>query len=100
SVVRVELYADFICGYFGAVQEAIQAGIQLRYPAAVQALNQFRSGDDLFEDYNHHGTPLERANAVQAGFTVGTNGMIPPSELVQLALDYVQKLKVQTRKNG
>jgi hypothetical protein len=91
SVARIELHADFICGYFGGVQ----AGGQLDYPAAIHALNQFRSGENLDDPNLHHGTPEERANAVREGFRVAAKGnALLPSEIVNVGLDYVRKLQL------
>ena len=40
SVVRIELFADFICGYHAGIRKLRQDD----YPAVIQALNQFRAG--------------------------------------------------------
>lgn len=87
SVVRVELFADFICGYHAGIRKMRQDD----YPAVMQALNQFRAGDQVFGE-EHHGTPEERGQSVREGFKLGSIGRIPPERLTKAALEYVQAL--------
>jgi hypothetical protein len=91
SVVRVELFADFICGYHAGIRQLRQED----YPAVIQALNQFRSGDRIYGE-RHHGTPEERGRSVREGFQVGLGGRIPPAEIATLGLEYVKGLTLES----
>jgi hypothetical protein len=58
-----ELHADFLAGYYlgrryGGVADAVVAAGRAVY----------RQGDYLFGDGNHHGTPIERVQALMQGF--------------------------------
>lgn len=90
SVVRAELFADFICGYHAGIRKLRQDD----YPAVIQALNQFKAGDYKF-GRSHHGTPEERAQSVRAGFVVGSGGKIAPEAIAKLGLNYVKGLTLQ-----
>jgi hypothetical protein len=90
SVVRTELFADFICGYHAGIRKLRQE----EYPAAIQALNQFRAGDQIHGS-EHHGTPEERARSVGEGFIVGSAGRVSPETIARLGLQYVKSLTLQ-----
>jgi hypothetical protein len=90
-IVRSELFADFICGYHAGIRKLRQD----EYPAAIQALNQFRAGDHMFDKRKHHGTPEERARSVFEGFKVGSAGRIVPEAIARLGLQYVRGLKLR-----
>jgi hypothetical protein len=90
SVVRIELFADFICGYHAGIRELRQDD----YPAVIQALNQFRAGDHIFGG-EHHGTPKERASSVEGGYQVGRGGVIRPEKIAKIALEYVKGLTLE-----
>jgi hypothetical protein len=94
SVARVELHADFICGYFGGVQNSVQ----IDYKKEIQVWEQCKGGDDRTDD-QHHGTCEERANAVQEGIKIGAGGILPPAEIVKIGLDYVKKLDLKVPKS-
>lgn len=64
--IRCELCADFICGYYGAYRQTHQQD----YPVAIQAVTQFRMGDQSLIAFGH-GRPLDRARAVEAGYNYG-----------------------------
>jgi hypothetical protein len=87
SVVRVELFADFICGYDAGVRQFRQGD----YAGAIGALNQYRSGDLVFGE-SHHGTPEERGHSVTAGFATGSKGPLPPERIARLAFEYISTL--------
>jgi hypothetical protein len=91
SVVRAELFADFICGYYAGVRKLRQDD----YPAVIQALNQFRAGGRTFGP-QHHGTSQERGQAVTAGIQVGSAPDIEPRALAEMALSYVKSLRLET----
>ncbi len=90
SVVRAELFADFVCGYYAGIRKLRQE----EWPAVIQGLNQFHGGDHKF-NRGHHGTPCERVGSVLDGFRVGSQGELPGKALADLALQYVKDLKLQ-----
>jgi hypothetical protein len=90
SVVRIELFADFICGYHAGIRKLRQE----EYPAVIQALNQFKAGDHIFGP-SHHGTPEERARSVREGFQVGIGGRVLPEMIAKLGLQYVKGLTLE-----
>jgi predicted metalloprotease len=85
--VRVELHADFVCGYFGAYRKREDHA----YPAAIQAMTQFRYGDGEYKLINH-GTRDQRGAAVNAGYLLGQSYAPTPPELAIKGLEYVTKL--------
>lgn len=89
SVVRAELFSDFICGYHAGIRKLKQD----EYPAVIQALNQFRSGDHQF-GRQHHGTPAERAQSVREGFSYGRQGEQPPETISRIGLEYVKNINL------
>jgi hypothetical protein len=90
SVVRIELFGDFICGYYAGIRELRQKD----WPAVIHALNQFRAGDHIFGG-EHHGTPEERARSVEEGRRVGSKGEILPPKIARIALEYVKGLTLE-----
>jgi hypothetical protein len=99
TVVRAELHADYVSGYFAAIQKLDQ----IDYDAALQALNQFSNGDCQFDDLKHHGTDEERGKAVEAGFSLGIAGRKSPQEVANAGLEYVRNLTIdqsQSIKSG
>jgi hypothetical protein len=88
SVVRAELHADFICGYYAAFRKQKQAD----WAAAIQAITQFKFGDDEYANPQHHGTRAERKAAVEAGLQFGSSGMKAPAEVANSGLEYVRSL--------
>ena len=88
--IRAELHADFVCGYYGAVRKRVQR----RYPAEIQALTEFNSGDPEGAALNH-GTPEQRGKAVNNGFLLGSDGnTYSPREIVAKGMDYVRALSL------
>jgi hypothetical protein len=78
---RYELCADFICGFYGAHRQHASPS----YPAAIQAVTQFSKGDNLPMG---HGTPDQRAKAVEAGFRLGKRNMIDGKKAVEAGHAY------------
>ncbi len=90
SVVRAELHADFVCGYYAAFRKQKQPD----WETVVQEITQFNFGDRNYANPLHHGTPAERWAAVQAGLQFGSNGMgaKAPAEVANAGLRYVTSL--------
>jgi hypothetical protein len=64
-VMRLELHADFLAGYFAGKRKLEKPDL----PAAVFAQSLFNLGSDKgFGEINYHGTPKDRGDAVVAGF--------------------------------
>ena len=92
-MVRVELHADFVSGYFGAHRRREDP----TYPAVIQAITQFRRGDKPGNgEYVlvTHGSPDQRGDAVYAGFLLGQSGVQTPEKVALLGLEYVKGLKL------
>jgi hypothetical protein len=87
--IRVELHADFICGYFAAFRKREDE----KFPAEIQAQTQFRYGDGKYEPVSH-GTGEQRGDAVYAGFQLGKIGVLSPEDLTSKGLAYVTKLRL------
>jgi hypothetical protein len=92
SAIRIELHADFVCGYYGAHRKRIDP----KYDALTQAVTQFEAGDrDLSGTPSYkavnHGTFQQRGDAVYAGFLLGLDGPknITPEDVAKKGLDYV-----------
>ena len=64
---RLELHADFLAGFYLGRRRFDYRPAQLRN--VVQTFMQL--GDTNFTEVEHHGTPLERAAALDAGFRMG-----------------------------
>lgn len=91
SIVRRELHADFICGYFAAYRKEVDP----RYDALTQAVTQYHFGDGRYtKDVKGHGTYEQRGDAVYEGFLLGRKGRIEPKRVAALGLDYVRKLSL------
>jgi hypothetical protein len=88
SVVRTELHADFICGYYGALRKQVQSD----WPVVIQVVTQFKFGDNLVANPMHHGTPDQRGHAVQAGFLLGESGRRATREVAVAGVEYVRSL--------
>ena len=87
-ITRAELHADFICGYFAAFRKREQP----IYPAAIQAMTQFRYGDGAYQPVDH-GSPDDRGRAVDAGFQLAQTGVpLSAREVTFKGLDYVLNL--------
>jgi hypothetical protein len=85
TVKRVELNADFFAGYF--------AGVRRRelphFDAAVIAMTQYNSGDDMRNNPDHHGTPDERGQAIEKGYQVGYDDEKPLLDAIKIGVEYV-----------
>ena len=82
--IALELYADFICGYFAAFRKKEDPA----YPAVEQARVQYFRGDT--GAIHSHGTGPQRGNAVYAGFRLAHQADSLNARDVTLAgLDYV-----------
>jgi len=88
TVKRIELQADFFAGYFAGKRKRERPS----FPAAVFAVTQEYSGDNMIENPQHHGTPEERAAAVVAGYESGFRQNAPLSDAKQTAMNYVSRL--------
>lgn len=87
--VRYELCADFVCGYYGAHRVERQPN----YPVLIQAITQFRKGDQIFQP-SRHGEPKDRADAVQAGVAFGQSRPGDGKAAVNAGVEYALGLKL------
>jgi hypothetical protein len=88
TVKRVELHADYLAGYYAGLRKLEKPD----YPAAVFAHTQHGFGDNQVNQPGHHGTPVERANAIIMGFNVGNKEKRELEEAIQIGLNYVARL--------
>jgi predicted metalloprotease len=85
TVKRVELNADFFAGYFAGVRKRESP----KFNAAVIALTQFNSGDNMVKNPAHHGTPAERGKAIVKGYQTGHDDRKPLLDAIKIGVEYV-----------
>lgn len=85
--ISAELHADFVCGYYAAFRKKREP----RYPAALQAMTQFRYGDAGLV-LVQHGTPDQRGSAVYAGFLLGQQERLGPADVAEQGLAYIESI--------
>jgi hypothetical protein len=85
TVKRVELNADFFAGYFAGVRKRESP----KFNAAVIALTQFNSGDNMLKNPAHHGTPEERGKAIVKGYQTGYDDRKPLLDAIKIGVEYV-----------
>jgi hypothetical protein len=88
-VTRAELHADFVCGYFAAFRRHQQPD----YPAAIQAITQFRYADGVYQAIDH-GSPDQRGASVYAGFLLGQGPALTPEQITLKGLEYVTSIAI------
>lgn len=86
TVKRIELNADFFAGYFAGVRKWQQPG----FNAAVIALTQFNSGDNMIKHPKHHGTPEERGKAIVRGYQTGHDDRKSLLDAIEIGEKYVR----------
>jgi hypothetical protein len=85
TVKRVELNADYFAGYFAGVRKR-----QLQtFPAAVVAMTQYNSGDDMLNNPKHHGTPKERGEAIEKGYQTAYVDQKPLLDAIKIGVEFV-----------
>lgn len=85
TVKRVELNADFFAGYFAGVRKR-----QLpAFPAAVVAMTQYNSGDDMLKNPKHHGTPDERGEAIVKGYQTAYVDQKSLLDAIKIGVEFV-----------
>jgi hypothetical protein len=90
AYVRAELCADFICGYFAAYRQTLQVD----YPVSIQAITQFRKGDNGWIAFGH-GSPRDRAKAVDAGYRFGRGHPNDAKGAILAGVDFSRSLKLE-----
>lgn len=85
TVKRLELHADFLAGYFAGVRKWEKPS----FNAAVVAMTQFKFGDPLVNDKDHHGTPEERGQAIVKGYQIGHDDRKPLLDAIPIGMKYV-----------
>ena len=85
TVKRVELNADFFAGYFAGVRKWESPS----FNAAVIALAQFDSGDNMLKNPAHHGTREERGKAIVKGYQTGHDDRKPLLDAIKIGVEYV-----------
>lgn len=93
--IKIELHADFVCGYYGAHRKRIDP----LYDALTQAQTQFEAGDKMEANQIKyvavsHGTYEQRGDAVYAGYLLGLEGRISPELVAQRGFEYVSGLSL------
>jgi hypothetical protein len=88
TVKRVELQADFLAGYFAGIRKLERPN----FPAAVFALTQYNSGDNMINHQSHHGTPQDRGAAISRGFEAAFRERRQLGEAIQVSINYVRRL--------
>jgi len=88
TVMRLELHADYLSGYFAGARKLQKKN----YPAAVFATSQYAAGDNMINNHAHHGRPEERAAAVVRGFEVAYRERRQLAEAIQIGVNYVSTL--------
>jgi hypothetical protein len=61
-----EMHADYMAGYYVGVSRLFQGTAPLQ-----SCVSLYHKGDYNFNDVGHHGTPMERARAFEAGYQFG-----------------------------
>jgi hypothetical protein len=85
NVKRVELNADFFAGYFAGVRKRELPS----FPAAVVAMTQYNSGDDMLKNPEHHGTSEERGKAIVKGYQTAYVDEKPLLDAIKIGVEYV-----------
>jgi len=85
TVKRVELNADFFAGYFAGIRKWESP----TFNAAVIALTQFNSGDNMLNHPAHHGTPEERGKAIVKGYQTAHDDRKPLLDAIKIGVEYV-----------
>ncbi|MBY3216685.1 hypothetical protein HFO21_20375 [Rhizobium laguerreae] len=88
TVKRLELHADVLAGYYLGRRKAQTPS--LSFLSAGEVFH--RIGDTNFNSPGHHGTPDERANASQIGFTQGLNEASDLEQVIQIGINHVTQL--------
>lgn len=88
TVKRVELQADFFAGYFAGVRKRERQD----FPAAIFALTQFNSGDNMIDHPEHHGTKEERGAAISRGFDAAYRDRLSLSDAIEASVAYVTRM--------
>ena len=84
---RGELHADFLAGYFAGVRKLENPD----FPAAVIAVAHGTFGDYDFNHPQHHGTPVERSEAIVQGFKAAYNLKRSAAEAFEMGINYVKR---------
>jgi hypothetical protein len=85
TVRPVELHADFLAGFYLGIRKREQPSVSL-YNAGHDI---WSSGDTLYNDPGHHGTPEERVAAAEAGFKISYADHRGAREAFEAATQYV-----------
>jgi hypothetical protein len=85
---RLELHADFMAGYFAGRRKLEMPD----YPAAVFATTQYSFGDNSYGAPEHHGTSVERGQAVVAGYDSAYRARESVTMALETGMRYVQRI--------
>jgi putative neutral zinc metallopeptidase len=88
TVKRIELQADFFAGFFAGTRKRERGD----FPAAIFALTQFNSGDNMIEDSQHHGTQEERGAAISRGFDAAYRDHLSLPDAIEASIAYVTRI--------
>jgi hypothetical protein len=67
TAMRAELHADYLAGYYLGLRKREVPSVSLFKAGALI----WNLGDTLFNDDDHHGSPVDRNRAAEAGFLLG-----------------------------
>jgi len=90
TAARMELHADYIAGMFLGQRD----GTHSKGDVTDFANTLFRHGDFQFNDPGHHGTPLQRVMAMEAGYDVGRS-RTKTMEGIHQGVDFLKRLEIQ-----
>lgn len=82
---RLELNADFYAGYFAGVRKRELPS----FPAAVIAMTQYNSGDEMLKNPQHHGTREERGKAIVKGYETAYDNKKSLLDAIKIGMEFV-----------
>jgi hypothetical protein len=86
TVKRLELHADYLAGAFAGFRQKEKPS----FHAEVFAMTQQSAGDDMINSPGHHGTSVERGNAIREGFKAVRHTNVSFDEAVEMGMKYVE----------
>lgn len=88
TVRKIELHADYLSGWYLGLRKMEDPNISLY--SSGKTFNEI--GDFQYNNPDHHGTPKERVDAAEAGFSLAQQGVRDISSAVRAGQKYVHNL--------